>query len=525
MEYKSPAEKGPNSQTGRVPAASLAENVQYMKDQLQSPEDLLIKSIVMAAGQKGAVACIDGLVDKQLKVQILQTLMQERLSIDSAGAKSNEAEQGAEEGDGSGDGMPVEAGKIPVQDARYSTDWDDILLSILTGDTALFVEGAKEVLLLGSKGWKSRAVEEPQTETIIRGPRDGFTEDIRTNTALLRRRVKDVNLRFESFRIGRRGRKDVIVAYLNGVVNPQLVEEVKRRITTIDIDDPEGSGYIEQWITDRYWSPYPQILNTERPDKVAGAIMQGKVALLIDGTPFQLIMPIMLSSFIQSPEDYYQNWILSSVLRILRVISAFVALFLPGLYIALLEYHHGLLPSKLAFSIAGTREGVPFPAVVETFLMETTLELLREAGIRLPKPIGQTIGVVGGLVIGEAAVTAGIVSPVMVVVVAVTAIASFAIPSYGFAVSIRLLRFGIMLAAAIFGLYGIVLALIMNCIHLANLKSFGVAYTGPLAPLRLGDWRDFIIRVPVMNMVKRPAILETMDEVRINTDDQGEKNK
>lgn len=511
MEHKNPVERGPKSAPGQSLSASLKENVQYIKDQLQSPGDLLIKSIMTAAGNKAAVVCIEGLVDKQFQVQILQSLLQEKLHIN-------------EEAD-SETTMSVAGELLPIQDDRKSNEWDDIMLSILSGDTAIFIEGVKEALLLGSKGWKSRAIEEPQTESIIRGPRDGFTEDLRTNTALVRRRIKDVNLRFESFRIGRRARKEVVLAYLHGVVNPQLVVEVKRRLESIDIDDAEGSGYIEQWITDRYWSPYPQILNTERPDKVAGAIMQGRIALIVDGTPFQLIMPITLSSFIQSPEDYYQNWILSSVLRLLRVVSAFMALFLPGIYIALLEYHHGMLPSKLAFSIAGAREGVPFPAVVETFLMETTLELLREAGIRLPKPIGQTIGVVGGLVIGEAAVSAGIVSPVMVVVVAVTAIASFAIPAYGFAISIRLLRFGIMIAAAVFGLYGVVLALIVNCIHLANLKSFGMAYTGPLAPLRLQDWRDFIIRVSVMDMNDRPSILETMDDVRIKSDKQGEKSK
>lgn len=406
--------------------------------------------------------------------------------------------------------------QLALQDMRRSSDWADIMQTILSGDAVLFVEEMEDTVLIGSKGWKSRAIEEPQTESLIRGPRDGFTEDIRTNTTLIRRRIRDPHLRFDSYCIGRRSRKDLIVAYIEGIVNPMLVEEVKRRISTIDMDDPEGSGFVEQWIQDHYWSPFPQILNTERPDKVAGALMQGKVAVIVDGTPFQLIMPVTLSSFIQSPEDYYQNWILASLLRMLRVFAVFVALFLPGMYIAILEYHHGMLPSKLAFSVAGTREGVPFPAVVETFLMEATLELLREAGVRLPKSIGQTIGVVGGLVIGEAAVTAGIVSPVMVVVVAVTAIASFAIPSYGFAISIRLMRFLIMIAGSIFGLYGIVLALIISCIHLVNLRSFGIPYTAPLAPLRLSDWRDLIYRLPVIRLSHRPEILETMDTKRLS---------
>ncbi|SFE71577.1 spore germination protein [Paenibacillus catalpae] len=498
-----------------IPSASVKDNIAYIKQLLGSPGDLLIRTFLTADGQKAAVVCIEGLVDKQvIQNQVISQLMQESGSsftrtdrTENTGQMDDEYSRGT---------VARTTEQLSLQDMRRSSDWDEIILTILSGDAVLFVEEMEDTVLIGSKGWKSRAIEEPQTESIIRGPRDGFTEDIRTNTTLIRRRIRDPHLRFDSYCIGRRSRKDLIVAYIDGVVNPMLVKEVKRRINTIDMDDAEGSGFVEQWIQDHYWSPYPQILNTERPDKVAGALLQGRVAVLVDGTPFQLILPITISSFIQSPEDYYQNWILASVLRILRVFAVFIALFLPGLYIALLEYHHGMLPSKLAFSVAGTREGVPFPAVMETFLMEATLELLREAGVRLPKSIGQTIGVVGGLVIGEAAVTAGIVSPVMVVIVAVTAIASFAIPSYGFAISIRLMRFLIMIAGSVFGLYGIVLALIINCIHLVNLRSFGIPYTAPLAPLRLSDWRDLIYRLPVIRLSHRPEILETMDSKRLD---------
>ncbi|ACS99647.1 spore germination protein [Paenibacillus sp. JDR-2] len=498
------------------PFASVSDNLAFIRQSLGSPNDLLIRTFRMAEGEKAAVVCIEGLADKQvIQNQVISQLMQES---GSRFARTDRTENTGQMDDEYSRGTEAQTTEqLSLQDLRRSSDWDDIMLTILSGDAALFVEDMEETVLIGSKGWKSRAIEEPQTESLIRGPRDGFTEDLRTNTALIRRRIRDSHLRFDSYCIGRRSRKDVTVAYIEGIANPMLVNEVKRRVGTIDMDDPEGSGFIEQWIQDHYWSPFPQIMNTERPDKVSGALLQGKVAVLVDGTPFQLVMPVTIGSFIQSPEDYYQNWILSSVLRILRVFAVFIALFLPGLYIALLEYHHGMLPSKLAFSVAGTREGVPFPAVVETFLMEATLELLREAGVRLPKSIGQTIGVVGGLVIGEAAVTAGIVSPVMVVVVAVTAIASFAIPSYGFAISIRLMRFLIMIAGSVFGLYGIVLAMIITCIHLVNLRSFGIPYTAPLAPLRLSDWRDLIYRLPVIRMSHRPEILETMDTKRLNT--------
>lgn len=497
------------------PFAAVRDNIAYMKQLLGAPNDLLVRTFLTADGEKAAVACIEGLADKQvIQNQVISQLMRVK---GSSFTRTDRTENTGQMDDEYSRGIASETTEqLALQDIRRSANWDEIILTLLSGDAVLFIEEMEDTVLIGSKGWKSRAIEEPQTESLIRGPRDGFTEDIRTNTTLIRRRIKDPHLRFDSYCIGRRSRKDLTVAYIDGLVNPMLVDEVKRRISTIDMDDPEGSGLVEQWIQDHYWSPFPQILNTERPDKVAGALLQGRVAVLVDGTPFQLILPITIASFIQSPEDYYQNWILASVLRVLRVLAVFIALFLPGMYIAILEYHHGMLPSKLAFSVAGTREGVPFPSVVETFLMEATLELLREAGVRLPKSIGQTIGVVGGLVIGEAAVTAGIVSPVMVVIVAVTAIASFAIPSYGFAISIRLMRFLIMLAASIFGLYGIVLSLIITCIHLVNLRSFGIPYTAPLAPLRLSDWRDLIYRLPVIRLSHRPEVLETMDSKRLD---------
>lgn len=243
--------------------------------------------------------------------------------------------------------------------------------------------------------------------------------------------------------------------------------------------------------------------------------MQGKVAILLDGTPFVLVVPVTLGSLLHSPEDYYERWLIGTLLRILRFFAAFVALFLPAIYIALVSYHQGMIPSKLAFFMAGAREGVPFPAIVEALIMEATLELLREAGLRLPKPIGQAIGIVGGLVIGEAAVSAGIVSPVMVIVVAVTAISSFAMPTYSVAISFRLLRFAVMFAAAFLGLYGIIIVYIMINIHIANLKSFGIPYSAPYAPILLHDWKDLLLRAPLTMLSKRPQFMQTEDENRM----------
>lgn len=310
--------------------------------------------------------------------------------------------------------------------------------------------------------------------------------------------------------------------YVDGIVNPNIVKEVNKRLASIDMDDAPETGYIEQWIEDNFLSPFPQISHTERPDKVVAALMQGKVAILLDGTPFALIAPVTFGNTLQSPEDYYERWMVASLIRILRYVGAFIAVFLPALYIAFVSYHPGMIPSKLAFSIAATREGVPFPAFVEALLMEATMELLREAGVRLPRPIGQTIGIIGGIVIGEAAVAAGIVSPIMVIIVAITAVASFSMPSYSTAIAFRMLRFGFMAAAALFGLYGVILAYIAVNIHLVNLKSLGVPYTAPFAPSLFRDWKDLVVRSPITMLSSRPQYMQTDDKVRMDTGKGGQ---
>ncbi|CAI6047708.1 spore germination protein [Cohnella sp. JJ-181] len=472
-------------------SADLADNIRRIGDKLGNAADLLVSKHCSRSGVQYAVFCIDGLSDRLIiQEHLLETLI----------------------------GSDTDLAKLPVQEMKTTDDLDETVIAILSGDSAVLSEGSANARIVGTKHWNSRSVEEPQTEALIRGPRDGFTEDFRTNTALIRRRLRDPNLRFESFELGRRSRTDVSIVYVEGIVNDDLLQEVRRRIHTIDVDDVPGSGFIEQWLSDHFLSPFPQIMSSERPDKVTAALLQGKVAIVVDNTPFQLIMPMTIFSFFHSPEDYYQNWIISTIIRVMRFGAAFLATFLPAFYIALLEYHHGMLPSELAFSIAGSREGVPFPAVVEAFAMEATLELLREAGVRLPKPIGQTIGIVGGLVIGEAAVRAGIVSPIMVIVVAVTAISSFSLPSYTFAISLRMLRFLIMMAAAVFGLYGIVLSYIVLNIHIANLMSFGIPYATPLAPTFVSDWKDLILRAPFRVLSGRPKMMRTKDKNRMKID-------
>ncbi|WP_426453154.1 spore germination protein [Paenibacillus sp. S-38] len=484
-------------------SVSAKANTERIRGLLGAPDDLIVRELVLGgtAGVTGVIIYIDGLADQTLvndDLLLPLLLTEEGPAAPSGGALLALLQQRV----------------LGTSDYSLVKELREAMLSVLSGDTAVFLEGIDQALVVGSRNWKSRPVEDPQNESIIRGPREGFTEDLRTNTALIRRRIRSASLRFESYRFGRRANRDAVLIYMDGIANAGLLEEVRRRLRTLDIDDVEGSGFVEQWIADSYLTPFPLLLNTERPDRVSGALLQGRVAILVDGDPFGLILPITFSTCIHSPEDYYQHWLISTLTRLLRLIAAFIATFLPAIYIALVEYHHGMLPSKLAFSIAGAREGVPFPAVVEAFIMEITLELLREAGLRLPKPIGQTIGIVGGLVIGEAAVSAGIVSPIMVIVVAVTAIASFALPSYSFAITLRIIRFAVMLAASIFGLYGLIMCYIMINVHLVNLRSFGVPYTSPFAPQLMRDWKDLVFRAPMVFLRERPGMLGEQDKKR-----------
>ncbi|TMN22755.1 spore germination protein [Lentibacillus cibarius] len=479
---------------------NLDKNLEIIETMLEKPNDLVIRELSLGRPDyRCAVVYIDGLVDKpEINNNVIKNLQyyaeKQELPKDTNDLINE-----------------VEKELISTGDVSKGKTLDDVSFALLYGSAILYLDGIDQVLMLDLKGWQTRSIEEPVTESLIRGPREGFIENLRTNMMLIRRHIRDPNLRFKTYQIGRRSKKNLVVSYIEGIVHPDILKEVNRRLKTIDLDDAPESGFVEQWIEDSFLSPFPQIANTERPDKVATAILQGKIAIILDGTPFVLIAPLTLGNTFQSPEDYNERWLIGTFLRLLRYGAAFLAMFLPSLYIALVSYDPGMIPPKLAFSIAATREGVPFPAAIEAFIMAFTMELLREAGARLPKTIGQTIGIVGGLVIGDAAVQAGVVSPIMVIVVAVTAIAAFAIPSYSTTIAFRLLRFGFMLAASFFGLYGVILVYIMINIHIVNLKSIGVPYSTPYAPTFFHDWKDLILRAPIAMQTRRPAYMQTVD--------------
>jgi len=350
---------------------------------------------------------------------------------------------------------------------------------ILAGETILFVDGYDKAIVIASRGFPNRGIGDATTEVVVHGSREAFNEVVRFNTALIRRRIRDPNLKCKQSRIGRRSETDIALMYITDLVRPEILAEVERRLETIKVDAIFDSGYVEQHIEDSWRSPFPQVQMTERPDKAAASILEGRIVILVDNSPFGLIVPVTLNSFFQASEDYYDRWHISSFVRVIRYIAAFFAVALPGFYLAAAVYHPSMIPLLLTLKFAEARAPVPFPAVIEILLMDIAFELLREAGIRLPRAAGGALGIVGGLIIGQAAVEAGLVSPIVVIVVALAGVSNFAIPNVSLVAGFRLSKYLVLLLSAAFGLLGFLAGMLLILIHLASLKSFGIPYLFP----------------------------------------------
>ena len=403
-------------------------------------------------------------------------------------------------------------------DIKKEESFDKTVESILKGDTAIFVDGYKETFIVSTKKFPLRSISENDKEAGMRGPKDSFNEGFRFSTALIRRRIKDAKLRVEQGTLGQRSRTDYAIMYMEDIAEPSLVQNIKDRIEKYDIDAIFDSGMAEHLMEDNWYSPFPVFQSTTRPDKVASGIIEGRVAIVFDNSPEVIIAPSNINMLLQASDDYYNRWAVGTFARVLRYIAAFLAITLPGFYIAATVYHCEMLPTKLLFAIASARSLVTFPIVVEMLIMEFLFELLREAGIRLPGPLGNTIGVVGGLIVGQSAVEAGIVSTIVVIVVALSAIASFAIPNEEFASVFRLLKFFIIITSAFFGLYGFILGLIIIAIHLSEIMSFGVPYMMPIVggeADKSESKKDYIMRSPIKTMKYRPLWAKSGNRIRL----------
>ncbi|WP_077735722.1 spore germination protein [Bacillus sonorensis] len=486
---------------------SLAENLDVIKEITGNSADVVTRKV--KTGVDGeievAVVYIGGITDEKA---IHDFLLESILNA----AELKEKESGFEV-------LEVIAGDaVALGGVKREKQLDHILNSLMAGSTVIFAEGTQSAVVTSTKGGEKRSIKEPENQQAFRGPREGFIESLDTNIAMVRKIIKNPNLWVEKVNMGSVTKTDVAIMYINGICNKKTVKEVKKRLAGIEMDSILESGYIEQFIEDVSFTTFPTVYHTERPDMVAGNLLEGRIAILVDGTPFVLLVPAVFIQFFQSVEDYYSRFDIATFIRFLRVLIFFISLIAPAVYVGATTFHQEMIPTQLLVVIAAQRENVPFPAVVEALIMEVSFEILREAGIRLPKAIGSAVSIVGAIVIGQASVQAGIVSPAMVIIVAITAISSFATPSFAMAISVRLIRFFFILAASTTGFFGIILGLIVMFVHLCSIRSFGVPYMTPFAPFVSKNWGDSIVRAPWWTHEERPDLIGNDNKLRQGKD-------
>ena len=401
----------------------------------------------------------------------------------------------------------IKGNVFALSDAEPYSYIEDAVRGVLTGDTVLFVEGVSVALKMSDQGYPKMGIGKSEAEKVVRGSDESFTESEKANTALIRKRIRNTQLKVKEFQVGVRSFTNVALVYVEGLADLNLVEEVYRRLTAYEIDGVLDSGVLEQLAEESWMSPFPQFQSTRRPDRAAMDVLNGKIVVLVDNSPVALLLPTDVNSFFKTTDDYYNRFYMATFARLVRYVAAFFALTLPGLYLAVTNFHTQILPTTLLLSFWKAREGVPFPAALEVLLMELSFELIREAGVRLPGTMGNTIGIVGGLIIGQAAVEANLVSPIVVIVVAFTALCSFAIPNEEFAFSFRILKFLLIALSAWFGFFGFLISLFGVLVHMASLKSFSVPYLSPYVGAQLNgyeDEKDALVRFPLRMLKKRP---------------------
>jgi spore germination protein KA len=490
-------------ETAETLSKTLAKNRARLEEIFELPAntDIVIREFRIPAINKDAlIIYIDGLTDRNTQIfGVLQPLMildKETISTHDPSAIVYEK-------------------LLPGHQIAKNKKIMEAVNGVLDGSTTLLIDGSDEALIIETKGWEHRGVEKPVTEHVVRGPQEAFNEMFRANTASVRRYLRDPKLITEVFRVGRRSKNLVAVMYIKDIANPNLVEEVKYRIQSIaeTTDYIPESGALEEFIEDHPRSIIPQTLSTERPDRLAAEIREGCVGIIMANSPYSLVVPTTFSIFLHTAEDYYLRWPFGNFLRLIRAIAIFLALLLPAVYIGIVNYHQEMIPTDLLLAITASRETVPFPSIVEILFMEFSFELIREAGTRIPGVIGPTIGIVGALILGQAAVAASIVSPILIIIVAITALGSFAVPNYNASFTIRLLRFAFTFLAAFLGFFGIAFGIFIMAMHVASLTSFGVPFLTPIAPYRPKS-NDRVIRPMNTKQPYRPLFLRPLDWIR-----------
>lgn len=483
---------------------SLEENKTIINSLYKLPlnKDVVIRDICTPSEPpiKAILVFMDGLIDKKVvNTNVLQPLM--RLGESHTRLSNDDLVR-----------VLIEQ-YLPSGQATSVDNFQAVQVAVNSGDSVLFFDGIDQAITLETKGSEHRGIDRPTTEQSIRGSQNAFTEVLRVNTALIRTMLRTSDLVTEMLPVGQRGHLNCAVMYLKSLADPLLVAEVKRRIEGIRTDYISDSGILEHFIVDSPRNPFPQTLSTERPDRVTAHLVEGRIAILLEGSPFGQVVPISFFTLMHSPDDFSLNLYYSNLLRILRYMGAMLSLLLPGLYLAISLFHSEAIPTDLLLSIVAARSQVPFPTIFEILLMEFSFELVREGGLRIPGILGSTIGIVGALILGQAAVSAKIVSPIMVIVIALTGLSSYTIPEYRLAAALRLLRFVFILLALAMGLVGIACGFTVLIAIMCSMKSFGVPYMAPIAP-RTSSGGDIVLRTTVFNQKFRPDELNPQDNIR-----------
>lgn len=498
-----------NACTANCISNGLDENIEKIKKEFGNPSDIVIKIFEPDNydGLRYSNIYFETIVDK-VSINSLSAAMTEILKPKNTQENST----------------PEEYFRIfrnyflSYRKSEEGFEFDTLFTNLLSGKIILLIDGYDRFISIDIYSTESRSVEEPTTQSIIRGPKEGFIEKIDVNISLVRKRLKTKDLRVESFTLGSVTNTKISLMYIDKIAKKDIVDEIKRRLNKIKIDAILDSGNIEELISDDKYSIFPELLNSEKPDSVAANLLEGKAAIFVDGSPYVLTAPALFIEFLQVSEDYYHHFLVSTFIRTIRYTAAFLTLFVPAAFISLITFHQEMIPTPLLISIAAQREGVPSPAFIEAVMMEGVFEILREAGIRMPRVIGPAISIVGALVLGQAAVEAGIVSAFMVIIVSITAISSFAIPNYSLANAVRIIRFVLMVLAGVFGLYGVFMGFIAIILHLCKLKSIGIPYMLPIAPKTKYATKDTIIRYPLWLNKTRPAGISGLNLPRVDAD-------
>ena len=482
-------------------SAKLCDNIETIKQKFHMPrnQDIVIREFKIGWKIDACLCYIGGMIDKNmLNTAVFPRLMSKEI-INEIGRR-----------------CPIDVlleNVLNVNKVSKVDHFTDIVLHILRGNSVLFVDGCNECVVFDTVGYKTRNIDQPVTEKVVKGSQEGFTENLRTNVTMLRRIIKNENLIVESMTVGKADNNTVAIVYHDQFANPKVVQEVKKRINKIDTDFLPGEGVLAQFIEDNPFMLFPQTLSTERPDRAASFIMEGLVVLFADGTPFALSVPVTFFRLLHSPEDANMRWVYGTFLRLVRVFGLFCATFLPGLYTAIVMFHPEVIPTELLISITAAKAPVPFPTIIELLILEFSFELIREGGIRVPTAIGQTLGIVGAIILGQAAVAAGLVSPVVVIIVSITALGSFTIPNYEFGIAVRIERFLFIAFGAVLGIYGLTLMIFILSIVACSMKSFGVPFFVPVAP-KTKTTPDVVIRWPIWAQKYRPDSKQSANRQR-----------